>query len=83
MDVQKLIDKLFNLWQILSEKNSAARQQLGRKIGSMRMDPKADHDLLSMLEALREEYEQCITLSYVGFYRLRVLKQLHDTRMAE
>jgi hypothetical protein len=29
---------------------------------------------------LKGEYSSCITLSNMGFYRLRVLKQLHEDK---
>jgi hypothetical protein len=80
MDASLLIHKLHDLWEILSEKNYAARQQINRKITVMKMDPKADQDLLQMLEVLKGEYSSCITLSNMGFYRLRVLKQLHEDK---
>lgn len=78
MDVKVLIHKLYDQWEILTQKNYAAKQQINRKIMMMKMDPKADQDLLQTLEVLKEEYLTCITLSNLEFYRLRVLKKLYD-----
>lgn len=80
MDAAHLISKLYELWELQSRKNHAGRQQLTRKIMSMRMDPKADQDLLQMSEILKEEYADCLALSNIGFYRIRVLNDLYNSK---
>ena len=50
---------------------------MNRKITGMKMDPKADASSFATLEGLRDEYASCIALSNIGFYRVRVLKDLY------
>lgn len=76
MEVSVLFNKLFDAWGILGEKNNAAKQQLHRKISSMKMDPKADLDLLKTLEDLKEEFASCVVWSNIGYFKIRVLKEL-------
>ncbi len=56
MDVPALIHQLFDAWEGICAINHAARQQLNRRLSTMKMDPKADPIVLEHLEKMRDEY---------------------------
>jgi len=78
MNVQTLVGKLFDLFSILIEKCYCAKQQLNRRTMAMKMDPKADAEVLAMLELLKDEFGDCCTKSKLAFYRVRALKNVYE-----
>lgn len=56
MDSRALITKCADAWEALSARNHAARQYISRKVMAMKMDPKADPNVLEHLEALKVDF---------------------------
>lgn len=74
MNAQTLVAKLFDSYSILSEKCHIARQQLNRKIEAL----KDNVPFLAKLEGLKKEFEECLKLSNISFYKIRTLKNVYE-----
>jgi hypothetical protein len=78
MKVSCLVSKLFQAWEMLSEINSSAQRQLTRKLNIMKTNRKANVEVMNTLEVLRKEFEECLKESNIGFYKVRVLRNLYQ-----
>lgn len=78
MKVPCLVSKLFQAWELLSDINSTALRLLTRKLNIMKTNRKANVEVMNMLEVLIQEYGECLKHSNMGYYKVRVMRNLYQ-----